>query len=75
LGVMIVRANQRTESMMTPEIEYWWIRREGSLTLAEIYVHNGVPIEAHVTGVEEPVHIHEADLVAKIKKPAVIVAH
>jgi hypothetical protein len=52
--------------MMKHEIEYWWIRRKGSLTLAE---------EAHVTGVEEPVHIHEADLVAKIKKPAVIVAH
>jgi hypothetical protein len=54
------------------EIEYWWIKFKGSLTIAEVYRYDDV-LEAIVAGTEEPVSISERDLVLEIEKPTVIV--
>lgn len=55
--------------MAKHDVEYWWITREGALTLAEVYKLDGVAMEAFVTGIEGPVSIAAADLVTEIHRP------
>jgi hypothetical protein len=56
----------------TREIEYWWIMRNGSMIIAEIYRYGDV-LEAVVTGTGESFRIKERDLILEVKKPTVFV--
>jgi hypothetical protein len=64
-------SKNRRDTVNWHEIEFWWIKFKGSLTIAEVYRYNDL-LEAVVAGREEPVSISERDLILEIKKPTLI---